>query len=388
MGKGIVFCADGTWNGPRSDDNGDGLPDPTNVLKLFSNLPGSVLPGSVRKSDEQEKAVVDMRTGTRFVAKYIHGLGDSSNPLTKLLGGAFGVGFVQRIVRGYTFLSRHYASPQDAITLVGFSRGAYTVRALAGMVGDLGLLNVERLMRGGQYDEELAYKSGLAAWSVYRRRRGKQSAFLDYVQEFAAGDVRLRSGHPEDFVPDVRIKAIGVWDTVGSYGIPQSVLPGQARELFEFADRVLDDKVEFGFHAISIDERRADFAPTVWAPRQGVRQAWFAGAHADVGGGYAECQLSDYSLQWMQRRLEEVGVPFLAPAIYPGDHADPTFAGHRPWEEALWRVAGEGPRRIEAGARFHASVQERLERYPAWQCEAMSAYLRGARQLPPQSIDQ
>src|ERR1700676_2203471 len=146
MPKNIVFCADGTWNGP-SEVTGVSVTDTddtagevqttvgnvTNVFKLFSNLPGHVTIETLGSRLEQERVATD-DTGTPLqVAKYLHGVGDSMNPIIKLLGGAFGVGIIARIVRGYTFISRNY-SPGDAIYIVGFSRGAYTARALAGMI--------------------------------------------------------------------------------------------------------------------------------------------------------------------------------------------------------------------------------------------------------------
>ena len=131
MAKNIAFFSDGTWNGPGQDENADGVPDVTNVLKLYNEVVGNIALTTLRLENEQEKVLADPDGVEMQVAKYIHGVGDSGNALIKLLGGTFGAGIVQRIVRGYTFVSRNY-DPGDQIFLVGFSRGAYTARALAG----------------------------------------------------------------------------------------------------------------------------------------------------------------------------------------------------------------------------------------------------------------
>lgn len=134
MSKNIVFCADGTWNGPgtvlttleidSADGSGKLPPDAiTNVVKLFANLAGHVTPDTVALRYEAEKLLDGLQ-----IAKVLHGVGDSSNPILKVLGGVFGVGVIARILRGYTFLSRNYL-PGDAIHILGFSRGAYTARA-------------------------------------------------------------------------------------------------------------------------------------------------------------------------------------------------------------------------------------------------------------------
>ena len=141
--KDIIFCADGTWNGQDVDRDDDGVPDATNVLKLFHLLQGETTLESRRLKDESEKVLGDS-TAPTLVAKYLHGVGDSDNPIMKVAGGAFGSGLIARVVRGYTYVSRNYR-PGDRITIVGFSRGAYTARALAGMISSVGLLDPKEM---------------------------------------------------------------------------------------------------------------------------------------------------------------------------------------------------------------------------------------------------
>src|SRR5438034_4612044 len=123
VAKNIIFCADGTWNNPNEDENSDQSADPTNVYKLFLCLDGTLSSNSLCNADEQEKDLTK-DGATLQVSKYIHGVGDSRNPIIKLLGGAFGAGVISRIVRGYTFISRHY-EPGANISIVGFRRGPY-----------------------------------------------------------------------------------------------------------------------------------------------------------------------------------------------------------------------------------------------------------------------
>jgi len=138
MPKRIVFCADGTWNGPESqtgvapmdsaDDHGELQGSKvTNVVKLFANLAGRVTPQTMTMRDEQEKLLPDAAGGTVQIAKYMHGVGDSDSFLKKAMGGMFGMGVIARIVRGYTYISRYY-DPGDEITSPA-SAAALTRRA-------------------------------------------------------------------------------------------------------------------------------------------------------------------------------------------------------------------------------------------------------------------
>src|ERR1700679_2700488 len=115
----IVFCADGTWNRPGTDDSADQPSYPTNVFKIFTNLEGVDSAETICEADEQERVAKDAAGATAQIAKYLHGVGDSDNILVKLLGGTIGTGTIARIVRGYTFVSRNYA-PGARIFLIGF----------------------------------------------------------------------------------------------------------------------------------------------------------------------------------------------------------------------------------------------------------------------------
>lgn len=341
--KNIIFCADGTWNGTNVDKDEDGEAETTNVLKLFHLLEGDTTLESRRLKDEGEK---EMREGAVQVqvAKYLHGVGDSSNPLERLLGGTFGAGIIARIVRGYTFVSRNYEAG-DRIFVVGFSRGAYTARALAGMISSVGLLNKAQLDLS---DKELAYTMGASAWRQYRENarkaqgdrsvREKLADMISHLPGFAR--VPLRAG---DLLP-APVAGVGVWDTVGALGIPNLDAAGRAVDAYRFTDDKLSANVAVGLHAVSLHEQRDTFAPTLWQKRDNVQQVWFAGAHSDVGGGYParECGLSNIALQWMVDELGKLRVLFKPfQADWTTDFAT---AMHRPWAEGVFAKLPCGPR--------------------------------------------
>jgi uncharacterized protein (DUF2235 family) len=331
MKKTIVFCADGTWNGPDKDENEDRQPDPTNVFKLFCSLRGALSVGSIMEADEQEKELQENGNVVQ-VAKYIHGVGDSKSPIIKLMGGAFGAGMIARIVRGYTFVSRN-CNPGDSIVIVGFSRGAYTARALSGLIASEGLLS-KNLANVG--DKEKAYRAGAKAW--YRYREHANTGFLQKFVEVLAdlpAFVTRDDLKDSDLVPVDSITAVGVWDTVGALGLPHYIRePGV--DAFKYTNTKLNPKIKYGFHAISLDEQRDDFTPCLWEPRQDLLQMVFPGAHADVGGGYPMIEnqsgLSDIALGWMVDQLKgpNVGVQFET-NIFPGFAPDALGTAHEPW---------------------------------------------------------
>jgi len=362
MNKTLIFCADGTWNGPDQDDDNDGSPDCTNVYKLFLGLAGELSPETIRNADEQEKFL--MLGGKPIqVAKYIHGVGDSRNPIHKLMGGAFGAGTIARIVRGYTFISRNYA-PGDAIILSGFSRGAYTARALAGLIASEGLL-----AKTHTRDKEHAYRWGAKAWYRYRShaKGASKPSFLKHFAEAMADLPAFLSADDlkdEDLVPVETIKAVAVWDTVGALGLPKYENNARA-DAFRFCNNSLSNKVEWGFHAVSLDDQRVDFTPTMWANRKNVVQVLFPGAHADVGGGYAtkggESGLSNGALLWMVDQLKGLGVQFFD-GIAASNKADAGGVAHQPWRHKPFNVPNKIHPRVFSGTilQEHPSIAQRM----------------------------
>src|SRR5216683_6064745 len=218
MSKNIVFCADGTWNGPGEADTDDQNATASNVFKLFLSVSGVDAPDTAQLAKEQERTLRAADLSIVQVSKYLHGVGDSANFLAKLIGGGVGVGLITRIVRGYTFVSRNYVAG-DRIYIIGFSRGAYTARALAGLIAAKGLLDATKL---DLTDKEGAYRLGAAVWYDHRRTQLQANKDLLGRLEETVLDLPgflLRPPRADQLVA-APIEAVAVWDTVGALGIP------------------------------------------------------------------------------------------------------------------------------------------------------------------------
>lgn len=361
MSKHIVYCADGTWNKPDQDKNHDQSVDPTNVYKLYACLEGERITDAAML-DEQEKQWV-VGGVTQLVAKYMHGVGDSSCAVKRIIGGTFGAGVISRVVRGYTFISRNY-EPGDHIHITGFSRGAYTARALAGLIASQGLLAKPLTV-----DKESAYQKGSEAWYRYRESSLPRLS-LQHLAEVASGlpaFIKRKSLTTDDFVPVERIASVAVWDTVGALGFPKFGDDLRRTDAYKFADSKLSPKVSKGFHALALDEQRVDFSPTLWDAADNVIQALFPGAHSDVGGGYpmstGESGLSDGALRWMMERLSEAGVSFVDTPP-PPIVIEPNAAGtaHKPWRHPPFNVPTifVGKRSFPPGMLAYPSIAQRM----------------------------
>ncbi|MEQ1598387.1 MAG: DUF2235 domain-containing protein [Methylotenera sp.] len=360
MAKNIIFCADGTWNNPDDEVLQGKIADPpSNVFKLFNHLEGRMT-SNTKVTDitgqilEREKRTADPTTQ---VAKYINGVGNANNKIQEMIGGGFGAGLIKRIVRGYTFISRNYEAG-DRIYIIGFSRGAYTARALGGLIASQGLL-ANKFERGA----EESYKLGAQAWYQYRKIGAeKRNVFATLAEAMQDLPSFIKSGKikEEDFARNVPIAAIAVWDTVGALGIPEyDAQNNTISDAFRFADEVLSSKVAQGLHAVAIDEQRLLFTPTLWNKAAHVKQLVFPGAHSDVGGGYAETGLSDGALKWMVDELKLAGVLFAE--TIANIKPDATAPAHKPWAKLTKVTGGVGVRKfkLDSGIVAHSSVTER-----------------------------
>jgi uncharacterized protein (DUF2235 family) len=280
--KRIVVLIDGTWN-----KEGDGAD--TNVAKLDS-------------AKRLSPCIKAEATGQiRQLVYYHDGVGVDGDLTQKLLGGAVGLGLKKIIQESYDFIVDHYEA-NDEIYLFGFSRGAYAARALAGLIGASG---IQRRKNGDVFE---------AAWANYR----VAPKIRQQPATGSSGDRKAINAYAtlRPAFHDTRtIACVAVWDTVGSYGIPAGIgLAPLARYVtlvtLGFHDTSFGDHVEVGLHAVAIDEHRRPFVPTFWTiakgqqPKGHVEQTWFAGAHGNVGGGYADSGLSDGALIWMIARMQ------------------------------------------------------------------------------------
>ncbi len=281
MAKRIIICCDGTWNTPdkiaseRADGEGRKvkfIPCSTNVVKIASAV--------------KEISEIDGRTQLTY---YDPGIGTEGWIVKRWFEGATGHGISKNIRDAYSFLIKNYTLG-DELFLFGFSRGAFTVRSLAGLIRNCGVLR----------DTEINMVN--KAYKLYKSRsesthpRAKESELFRKTYSVA------------DKIP---IKFIGVWDTVGSLGNPLLINTVFSKLSFsimgnQFHDTQLSSIVENAFQALAIDEKRRNFKPAVWQKqnsgenyKQTVEQVWFKGVHSNIGGGYPLTGLSDITLKWM-----------------------------------------------------------------------------------------
>ncbi len=225
---------------------------------------------------------------------YRRGLGTSVGNL--LLGKLTGWGLDHSIIEGYKFLVEAY-KPGDKIFLFGFSRGAYIARSLNGMLEYVGLLNKEGLA-GKSAGERDAIIHDLYAF--YNNLNDGEPRFSERLYSIIADRIKVKYGNLPLYTNENKViaTAIGVFDTVPALGFGRDDFPDDHRtELY----------ASEGYHALAIDEQRNDFRPLRFddqiKPDQQLDEVWFAGAHADVGGGYDSKGLESIARQWMLRKF-------------------------------------------------------------------------------------
>jgi uncharacterized protein (DUF2235 family) len=314
--KKIIFCADGTWSHPKSTTAVSGTD--TNVYKLYKAL---------------------LTTATQC-PRYDDGVGSDGLVLDRLLGGAFGTGLFNKVKEGYTKIAHDY-NDGDEIFLFGFSRGAYTARSIGGMLACCGLPPTLT---------QQAIDDGFGAY-----RKSPQSP----DRAAAIANLKTKYGNRP-----VTITMIGVWDTVGSLGIP-SIIGGVDPILYGFLDTKLSPSIKAAYQALAIDERRRSFPPTLWdpdnVPGQIVEQVWFTGCHSNVGGGCTDCGLSDITLKWMLQKGKQNGLEFDPGVLSTYMAIDATLNGLDEIQES-WSVLWGIPaiRTVSDNSAIATSVPSRL----------------------------
>jgi uncharacterized protein (DUF2235 family) len=238
------------------------------------------------------------------------------------LGGVFGQGLDENIRLAYEWLVENY-NPGDEIYIFGFSRGAFTARALAGLVA------IQGILKAG---------SPVGVTELFNRyKKGNEESIWTLNEMQAAGNTGKLTEQERWLVKysqPTNVKVVGVWDTVGSLGIAAGSLAGISRKEFDYLQTGLRIHILNGYHALAMDEHRSDFAPTLWtvrhpkdpkaviaAPRtmSAVEQRWFVGAHANVGGGYETDLLAQAPLRWMMKKAESQGLTFRSEVDLEGD---------------------------------------------------------------------
>lgn len=306
-----MICMDGTGNrGGRTRG--------TNVWRVFN---------SVDRGDDRQ------------ITYYDDGVGSDGFRLLRWMGGAFGIGLSRKIRDAYGFLAATYEEG-DKIFMFGFSRGAFTVRSLAGMICRCGLLGREEFVTAPRQLRNRLIQRVLDAYrserDVPRSEEGAEPDPGQIRECLGIGDLPLRT---------VPIHFVGVWDTVDAVGGTLgsfSALDWIWRKLFRkrwwgFHDLDPHPDIHHAYQALALDDERKTYRPKVWnrpnnrlvdgrnsaqdraagssdiecRNNQIVEQVWFAGVHANVGGGYAKDALSLVPLNWMMSRAHDCGLSFL-----------------------------------------------------------------------------
>ncbi|MFI3272692.1 MAG: DUF2235 domain-containing protein [Pseudomonadota bacterium] len=367
MAKNLLICFDGTWNTAQSEGEHEDN-EATNVWRLFKLAQGDVY---------EEGKGSSANYAASQIKWYDEGVGTAW--YERLRGGLFGHGLDENILQGYMALAELYEEG-DKIFLCGFSRGAYTARSLGGLIYRCGLVDRHKLEEMG----ESLQKNSLT--DLGKACEKALTLYHDYDNE--EDEKEKESTHAvasfrKLYSRTVPIECIAVWDTVKALGLPSAVvdwLPFGLGERYNaarygFHDDTLSPIVRHGYHALAIDEHRADFASVLWddnnnecthvvqnectyvmqnecnqvitidnlsvsdtplndkKPKtsQIIEQRWFCGAHSDVGGGYESRALSDQSLIWMCHKLDECGLS-LQDAIWAREvHSSAFPCSHVPY---------------------------------------------------------
>lgn len=338
--KRLVICCDGTWSSADRERNGESAP--TNVVRLAEAVAGADAMG------------VEQRV------YYGPGVGSDGNWLYRWFAGATGWGLSENLKDAYRFVVRHY-EPGDELFLFGYSRGAFTVRSLAGMLFNAGVLKPEF---GDRID---------AAFDLYKSRSP-----LKHPDAVEAVKFRERFAW-EERTP---IHFIGVWDTVGALGNPLLLHKSPLSRRVQFHDTRLGPAVRFAYHALAIDEKRRHFNATRWrrhpdARGQTMEQRWFVGVHGDVGGGSANRGLSDLTFEWLGRQARLCGLAVARPDASPDVLQGPArsrrglFRLIPAWHRPI--APGDDPR---FGEVVDDSAEQRWQHDPGYRPPGLGDYLR------------
>jgi hypothetical protein len=342
--KTYVVCIDGTWNSPLQMDQ-ESITE-TNVLRIFRFLTGVLHPNTLDRLETTRPLNPQFSGGGNNddlgAALYLPGVGSSGRFVANRWEGATGAGTMERILLAYGFLAEH-CQEGDRIFAFGFSRGAFAVRSLAGLINHVGLPTVPRLLDPQELHEvSRSYRERTPPTPV-------QSTFRPADVEF-----------------------LGLWDTVGALAF--ETFQGKFHDLSP-------SNVRRVAHALALDEQREVFEPEYWAgsgTSAVVKEVWFSGVHSNVGGGYVNAELANVALAWVVSEAVEAGLP-TQPAYIDGWYRENSFGiarnSHKEFLRHLGVLAGLFKGRPRAlvplnGQSIHASVFDRIE-------EAVSDYSTG-----------
>jgi uncharacterized protein (DUF2235 family) len=310
--KNIVVCADGTGN---TTIKGRG----TNVFKLYE---------AVDQSGHRTNPALRAQA-----ALYHDGVGTENMKWVRVITGATGWGLSRNVKQLYGEIARVYA-PGDRLFLFGFSRGAFAVRTLAGLIDACGILDLSAYPTNSAFDAGVdkayaeyrtKYGSTAFTWMAGRKQPLTPERRAELRARFSVRIPEFQQGATEPL-----IAFVGVWETVDAVGLPLRAADFVNTFVyrFKFADLTLSTTIGHACHALAVDEERESFTPVLWNEAKSknperIEQVWFSGVHSNVGGGYPRQGMSLVALDWMMTRAEMCGLRFNAVEreLYRG-HAD------------------------------------------------------------------
>jgi uncharacterized protein (DUF2235 family) len=265
-------------------------------------------------------------------------------------GGAFGYGLSDNVRLGYRWLMEHY-DPGDEIFIFGFSRGAFTARSLAGVIARCGLLKPDAPMSFTQLYER--YQKGDTVRPIYQLKYFHKAGDPDF--DFEERTLLKYTYYQRNF-----IKMVGVWDTVGTLGLPFGDIKGISRRTLRFHNTNLSKIVQHSYQALALDEFRQPYWAVLWTnftpdkPKASdspqvdnryVEQRWFTGAHCNVGGGYRNDLLPQRPLAWMQEKAFACGLAFRSRVIVTDEDLDmPPCDSYAAFLGGTWKILTLGRR--------------------------------------------
>jgi uncharacterized protein (DUF2235 family) len=251
------------------------------------------------------------------------------------LGGITGWGIDDEIIEAYTWLIQNF-DDADEIFIFGFSRGAYTARSLSGLICKCGVLKL-----GAPLSIEQLYA---------RYRLHDATTIRTLLANGLPNNASIEEQWMVKYSRPAKIKFVGVWDTVGSLGLPVWSMAAKVHK-YKFLNTHLRLDNEYAFHALALDEHRKDFEPTFWTRTVGagqggapdrpiahVEQRWFVGAHGNVGGGYASDPLAQRPLKWLMDKAGALGLVFRDQVAIDYSQVAPTVTdSYREFAYGLYR---------------------------------------------------
>lgn len=325
----LIICCDGTNNTLTANDHD------TNVLKTYALIAGGENPAQILYYDPGVGAP-DALPST--------GLEDwFRNKCDRLWGLASGRGIYENISQAYLFLMKHY-QPGDQIYLFGFSRGAFTVRCVSGMVHLFGILDAQheamlptllRVYFSGNNKSRFDWM-GLRFKAMLGIEAPQETNDRKEVAE------QVRNNFCSSTRKNASVFFIGAWDTVSSVGVPGFSVS------ITSSPTILNKRIQHVRHALALDEHRAPFQPRLYeqndfgepSETQSLRQRWFRGNHSDIGGGFPEktdTALSRQAWHWMMQEARLCGLQVQA---LPPAHTQPVFVHDASYSMPWWAVLG------------------------------------------------